>query len=212
MHLTLLDGIVIAIVVISAILAMVRGFVREVLSVGSWVAAAGAAYYFHEPVVPLVKPYIASDTVATIIAAAVVFFIALIIASYVTMKISDLVIDSRMGTFDRILGFGFGAVRGLVLLVVALLFFSWLVPQPPAWVSEARTKPMLDTVCARLMAALPKDIESTILNRFRHGEETEPTPVEPMPEDDSAASGDGTANSYSRTERRGLDQLIQNAN
>jgi membrane protein required for colicin V production len=213
MHLTLLDGIVIAIVVISAVLAMVRGFVREVLSVGSWVAAAGAAYFFHGPVVPLVRPYIASDTVATIIAAAVVFFVALIIASYVTMKISDVVIDSRMGTFDRILGFGFGAVRGLVLLVVALLFFSWLVPQPPAWVSEARTKPMLDTVGARLMAALPKDVESTILNRFRHGEEAEPTPVEPAPEDDSAASGDDASNnSYSRTERRGLDQLIQNAN
>ncbi len=192
---------------------MVRGFVREVLSVGSWVAAAGAAYLFHEPVVPLVKPYIASDTVATIIAAAVVFFIALIVASYATMKISDLVIDSRMGTFDRILGFGFGAARGLVLLVVALLFFSWLVPTPPAWVSEARTKPMLDNVGQRLMAALPKDIESTILNRFRRGEDAEPVPVEPVPGDDDAASnGGGSASSYNRTERRGLDQLIDNAN
>lgn len=209
MPLTLLDGIVIVIVITSAVLAMVRGFVREVLSVGSWLIAAVAAYLFHEPVVPLVKPYIASDTVAVIVAAAVIFFVALIVASYVTMKVSDLVVDSRLGTFDRLLGFGFGAVRGLVLLVVALLFFSWLVPSPPSWVAQARTKPMLDTVGQRLMAALPKDIESTILNRFRHGEDVEPAPVEPLPEDD-AANSDGSRTGYSRSERRGLEQLIQN--
>jgi len=208
MPLTLLDGIVIVIIVISAILAMVRGFVREVLSVASWVIAAVAAFLFYEPFVPAVKPYIASDTVAIIAAAAAIFFVALIVASYVTMKISDLVIDSRLGSFDRMLGFAFGAVRGLLLLVIAVLFFGWLVPSPPAWVSAARTKPMLDTVGQRLMAALPKDIESMILDRFRHGEDTEQAPSEVVPDDDSAAGG-ASGSGYSRSERRGLEQLIQ---
>jgi membrane protein required for colicin V production len=207
MPLTLLDGIVIVIIVISAVLAMVRGFVREVLSIASWVAAAVAAYLFYEPFVPVVQPYIASETISIIAAAAVIFFIALIVASYVTMKISDMVIDSRLGTIDRLLGFGFGAVRGLLLLVIAVTFFGWLVQPPPAWVASARTKPMLDTVGQRLMAALPKDIESTILNRFRHGEEGEQPPTEVLPEDEATGSTTG----YSRTERRGLDQLIQNS-
>ena len=86
MPLTVLDIVVIAVVLISAILAMVRGFVREVLSVASWVAAVAAAYFLYKPVVPLVQPYIESSTVATIIAAAAIFFIALIIASYITMR------------------------------------------------------------------------------------------------------------------------------
>ena len=67
MSVTILDVLVILVVLISAILAMVRGFVREVLSVGSWVAAVAAAYFFYEPFVPLISPYIESQTVATMV-------------------------------------------------------------------------------------------------------------------------------------------------
>src|SRR5579859_1692601 len=138
MPLTVLDVIVIVVVLISALLAMVRGFVREVLSVASWAAAAGAAYLGYKHLFPLVQPYFQSKTVAVIVSAAAIFFIALVIASYITMKISDFVIDSRVGAIDRGLGFVYGAVRGLLLLVIALLFFNWLVPAPPVWVTAAR--------------------------------------------------------------------------
>ena len=127
MPVTILDVIVVVVVLISAILAMVRGFVREVLSVASWVAAAAAAYFFYPHVLPLVQPYFDSNTVATIVAAAAIFFVALIVASYITMKISDFVIDSRVGAIDRVLGFVFGAVRGLLLMIVAVWFFDLLV-------------------------------------------------------------------------------------
>ena len=137
---TVLDLIVIVVVLISAILAMVRGFVREVLSIASWVAAAGAAYFLYKSVVPLVTPYIDSHTVQRIVAAAAIFFIALIIATYITIKISDFVIDSRVGAVDRALGFLFGAARGILLVVIALLFFNWLVQPSPAWVANARSK------------------------------------------------------------------------
>jgi len=56
-----------------------------------------------------------------VVAAAAIFFIALIVATYITMRVSDLVIDSRVGAFDRALGFLFGAARGILLLVIALL-------------------------------------------------------------------------------------------
>ena len=140
MPLTILDIVVIVVVLVSATLAMVRGFVREVLSVASWLAAVAAAYFLYKPIVPLVKPYIESGTVATIVAAAAIFFIALIVASYITTKISDFVIDSRVGAIDRGLGFLFGAARGLLLLVIALLFFNWLVTPPPAWVAKRATR------------------------------------------------------------------------
>lgn len=209
MPITILDGIVLIVVLISATLAMVRGFVREVLSVASWVAAAAAAYYFYRPLLPLITPYVESRTVSTIIAVAAIFFVALIIASYITMRIADFVIDSRVGAFDRILGFIFGAVRGVLLLVIALLFFNWLVPHPPNWVSQAATKPFLDGVGRSLMAALPEDAEATILRRLRGRDDSGTGSEPPSGAEEGAAPGDPD---YNPDARQGLDQLIENSN
>ena len=203
MLLTVLDVIVIAVVLMSAALAMIRGFVREVLSNASWLIAAVAADTLYQPFLPLVRPYFESATVALIVTAAAVFFIALLLASYITMKISDFVIDSRVGAVDRALGFLFGAARGGLLLVIALLFFNWLVPEPPRWVAEAQTRPFLEDMGEQLIAALPEDVEASIVQRFR-GQEG-PAPGAATPEDRSGPD-------YDNDERQGLDQLIQGTN
>ena len=210
MPVTVLDVVVLVVVLISAVLAMVRGFVREVLSVASWVAAAVAANFLNKPVMPLIAPYVESKTVQIIVAAAAIFFVALIVASYITMKISDFVIDSRVGAVDRAFGFVFGAARGVLLLVIALLFFNWLVPKPPAWVAEARSKPVLDDIGERIMAALPEDAEAVIMKRLRGDTPEEHTP--PAETGDGAAPpADGDGEAYDTSQRDGLDQLIENA-
>lgn len=234
MPVTVLDIVVIVVVLISAILAMVRGFVREVLSVASWAAAAAAAFFLHKPLIPLIQPYFESTTVATIVAAAGVFFIALIVASYITMKISDFVIDSRIGAVDRALGFVFGAVRGLLLLVVAFLFFTWLVSPPPAWVAQAKTAPLLKSLGDQLMAALPPDAEEAIMKRIRGkggpgsageapaaGGEASPSPDagddDAAPAEPPAAApvpaGKGAAAdpAYKNKQRKSIDQLIESS-
>ncbi len=205
MAFTVLDVIVIVVVLISAVLAMARGFVREVLSVASWVAAVAAAYYLYGSVLPLVKPYFESNTVATIVSAAAIFFVALIVMSFITMKIADFVIDSRVGAVDRALGFIFGAARGLLLLVIAVLFFDWLVQTPPAWVANAQTRPMLENLGERLMAALPDDIEAA-LNRRRGGGGTGGTDTSPTQDElPDADPSPGPA------ARQGLNRLIENS-
>jgi membrane protein required for colicin V production len=209
MPITILDGIVLIVVLISATLAMVRGFVREALSVASWVAAAAAAYYFYRPLLPLITPYVESRTASTIIAVAAIFFVALIVASYITMRIADFVIDSRVGAFDRVLGFIFGAVRGVLLLVVALLFFNWLVSDPPNWVSQAATKPFLDGIGGSLTAALPQDAETTILRWLRREEDSGTGGEPPSGVEEGAAPGDPD---YNPDARQNLDQLIENSN
>jgi membrane protein required for colicin V production len=211
MPLTILDIIVIVVVLISATLAMVRGFVREVLSVASWLVAVAAAYFLYKPVVPLVKPYIESGTVATIIAAAAIFFIALIVASYITTKISDFVIDSRVGALDRGLGFVFGAARGLLLLVIALLFFSWLVQTPPSWVANAKSKPILTDLGDRLMAALPDDVEAALLKRFRDNDAESPAGGEATPPGEDAPAAAPPNAAYGNGTRQNLDTLIENS-
>jgi membrane protein required for colicin V production len=211
--LTILDIVVIVVVLISATLAMVRGFVREVLSIASWLAAAAAAYFLYKPLVPLVRPYIESTPAASAIAAGAVFFIALIIASYVTTKISDFVIDSRVGAVDRALGFVFGAARGMLLMVIAVFFFGWLVDPPPTWVANAQSKPMLDDLGEKLKAALPEDIESQ-LQKFGSHDDDAPAPTDATPPADTGEEtiapvpGDPD---YGTTTRQNLDQLIQNS-
>jgi membrane protein required for colicin V production len=191
-----LDLGLIVVVLISAFLAMLRGFTREVLAIASWGAAALAAIYLHPLALPYVKPYIAKDVIALAVAAAAVFFVTLIAVSLITIKLSDAILDSRVGALDRSLGFLFGAVRGLLLCVIAFVFFNWLVPAQtqPGWVKTARMRPLLQVTGDRLMAVLPDDPEG-FLNKLKKpksagaSEETVPdTDQEPK----KAETGKGT--------------------
>ncbi|MCY6381418.1 CvpA family protein [Hoeflea prorocentri] len=169
MPITILDGILIGVTLFSAVLAMVRGFSREVLSVASWIAAAFAAYYFYPLLAPYALEYTDREAIANVASAGIIFLIALILVTVLTMRIADFVIDSRIGALDRTLGFLFGAARGILLVTVAMLFFNWLVlgPQQPAWVAQAKSKPLLDSLGEQLVAILPEDVDTTILDRLK---------------------------------------------
>jgi membrane protein required for colicin V production len=159
-----LDLAVLGIVLVSALLSMMRGFTREVLAIASWAAAAAAAYYFYPVVVPYLTPYIHKEVIAQAVAAAIVFFATLIIVSLFTVRLSDAILDSKIGPLDRSLGFVFGVARGFLLAVVAFAIFNWLVSekQQPEWVKNARTRPVLTETADRIVAMLPMDAAQTI--------------------------------------------------
>lgn len=210
MPITLLDGILLVIMLLSAVLAMIRGFVREVLSIASWVIAAVAAYFLYGEVLPFVQPHISNDTVALGVSVATVFLVTLIVVSYITMRISDFVLDSRIGALDRTLGFVFGALRGMLLVVVAMLFFNWFVPpqEQPQWIAGAKSKPMLDAVGNRLVAALPENPEGTLMERIRTLREGNGDPGAASGAPGLAAPAPGGENTgYTAGERQGLEQL-----
>lgn len=190
MPITLLDGILVGFTLVSAMLAMVRGFSREILSIASWAAAAAAAFFFYKPVLPYVQPYIDNEKIAMAAAAGVVFIIALIVVSVITMKIADWIIDSRVGALDRTLGFLYGAARGILVVAVALLFFNWLAgDKAPAWVEGAKSRPLLESIGAKLESLLPEDPES-LLPKLNQGDdagaETQPAPDAPATDGDAA--------------------------
>ncbi len=156
---SLLDLMVIGIVLISGLLASVRGFAREVLAIGSWVAAAIAAYALHPRVLVYLEPHIANHQVAIAAAIAIVFLGVLVIATMITVKISDLILDSSIGTLDRTLGFLFGAARGFLIAAIAFLFFDKLVgeKQYPDWIRDAKLRPILKDSGDQIIALLPSD-------------------------------------------------------
>ena len=159
-----LDLAVLGIVLVSALLSMMRGFTREVLAIASWAAAAAAAYYFYPMVMPYLTHYITKEVIAQAAAAAIVFFVTLIVVSLFTVRLSDAILDSKIGALDRSLGFVFGVARGFLLAVVAFAIFNWLVSekQQPEWVKNARTRPVLTETADRIVAMLPTDAAQTI--------------------------------------------------
>jgi membrane protein required for colicin V production len=203
MPITILDLVLLAVMLISGLLAMVRGFMREILSIAAWGTAALVTLYSYQKLLPTAKTYIASDTLASVAVIAGVFIATLIVVSIITVRISDMILDSRIGALDRTLGFLFGLARGLLIVVVAFLFFAWLVPvkQRPDWVSNAKSLTMLQSTGDWLMSLLPDDPENTILKRFKKTKpEDEQTDAEPA----NPGSNDG----YSKPARDSLKQLI----
>ena len=185
-----LDLGVLGVVLISALLSTMRGFTREVLAIGSWAAAAAAAYYFYPYVLPYLEPYIHKQAVAQAVAAAVVFFATLIIVSLFTVRVSDAILDSKIGALDRSLGFVFGALRGFLLAVVAFSIFNWLVgdKQQPDWVRTAKTRPALVGTANWVISLLPEDAAATLESWIKT--KGVPPPNEEPP-DESASPGSG---------------------
>src|SRR5215203_4920938 len=163
MPISILDLAVIGVVLISALLAAVRGFTREVLAIFAWVAAAAGAYFLHPLLLPYVKQHIANPTVALAAALGGIFLVTLIVVSIITVKISDLILDSRIGALDRTLGFVFGAGRGLLLCVIGWVFLSWLAQgKMPEWAANAKTRPMLESTGNSLITMLPDNPEGLL--------------------------------------------------
>jgi membrane protein required for colicin V production len=126
--LTYLDLALIAVAFISGLLAMYRGFARELLSILSWIAAAGVGYWIYATKKDMTADLAAQTSlppqVATIGVAFVVALIVLIIVHLITARISDAILDSQVGMIDRILGFIFGVLRGFLLFVIPYMAYE----------------------------------------------------------------------------------------
>ena len=128
---TIIDGVVAIVIILSAILAYSRGFVREAMSIAGWIGAAILAFIFAPQVEPLVKeiPVVGdfigdSCELAIIGAFAGVFALALVVVSIFTPLFSSIVQRSALGGIDQGLGFLFGVLRGILLVAVAFFVYE----------------------------------------------------------------------------------------
>src|SRR5690606_12718687 len=144
------DIIVLLIVGVAAIGGFMRGFVQEVLSLCAWLMAVVAIYYLHTDLSAKLYEYLDTPSAATVLA-----FALLLLVPYVAMKLIARVAgrasrNSVLGPFDRVLGFGFGAVKGVIIVVMAfsLLVLGydtvWGIGGRPDWMTTARTYPFVN--------------------------------------------------------------------
>jgi membrane protein required for colicin V production len=178
--LSYLDAALVAIVALSGLVAMYRGLTREVLSILSWAAAAGALFYFikyHKPLAEELAKRFADPPqgfhvyIAQTAVGAVIFLVVLVVVHLVTSRISDSVLDSRVGVIDRLFGLLFGVARGFVLVLIPYMFGVSFVCKDgvpiaimqgckrgelPVWVEEARSLPIIASSSSTLFSILTR--------------------------------------------------------
>ena len=171
---TIIDGVVAVIIIISAILAYSRGFVREAMAILGWVAAAILAFIFAPSAEPLVKEipvvgdYLKESCELAIIAAfAAVFAVSLVVVSVFTPLFSTVVQRSALGGLDQGLGFFFGVLRGLLLVAVAFVVYDRVVvSEAIAMVDDSRTAKIFDRVRQSIDEQIPEDAPGWIVERY----------------------------------------------
>lgn len=194
---TLIDGIVAAIIILSAILAYSRGFVRESLAILGWIGAAVLAFIFAPAVRPLIAqiPYLNSliadnCELGTIAGFAVVFALALVLFSILTPLFSSVVQRSALGGVDQGMGFLFGVARGILLVVIAFIVYDRIMTtERVAMVDQSRSAQVFQQMSGRLNQQIPQDAPGWLAARFEQlVRDCGPTATAPAPAGTSTAS------------------------
>lgn len=171
---TIVDGIVAIVILVSAILAYSRGFVREGMAIAGWIAAAVLAYLFAPKFVPLIKEipvlrdFIADSCELSVIASfAGVLALALVVVSLFTPLFSSLIQRSALSGVDQALGFVFGVLRAILLVAVALIVYDNVVTSDTiAMVDDSRTAKIFARSKDNLNESIPEDAPGWIVQRY----------------------------------------------
>jgi len=199
------DLLVVAVILVSAILAAYRGFVQETLSILAWVAAALSALYFGPPVARMLVGAV-SPWAALILGYASAFLVVVIPLSFVSYRFAENVRRSPVHTLDRSLGFVFGVVRGLVIIGLAYVVFSRIVPvsSQPGWITKARLRPLINETVVVLATLVP---DQTV-GKY-HFDAVRPEPHQDAKRAETAQPTKRPEKTYGAKDRRALDRLIE---
>lgn len=157
---TLFDAIVLVFVGFAAIGGFMRGLVQEVLSLAAWVLAAFAVYYLHTPLTSILRDLYDAEPATPLLA-----FVLLLLIPYAAMRLiasnaGKASRNSILGPIDRVLGFGFGALKGALIVVFAFSILAlgfdtaWGFKGRPDWMTQARTYPATDAFSRLLVKSI----------------------------------------------------------
>lgn len=215
-----LDLAVGIVLLISALLAFMRGFVHEVLSIAAWVGAVLAAIHGLPFARPIARGIIPIEWAADAAAAVLIFLAVLLALSIVTNAVARTIQKSALNNLDRSLGFVFGLARALAILGVGLIITDWLTTASrPAWMTRAKTLPVIELAADGLKAVLPPsfmaagDAAKDGAAKINKAVEAKQTldrlnlPALNVPEGEK--STDKPETGYQDKERRDMERLLQ---
>ena len=144
------DIAVLLLVGLGALTGFMRGFVQEILALAAWVISLFAIHYLHTPVAELLGPFIGTSSGSAVLAFAVLLLLPYAIVKMLANSFGEASRNSVLGPIDRLLGFGFGAMKGMVIVVVAfavlMLGFdvAWGIGGRPQWITQSRSYPFVN--------------------------------------------------------------------
>lgn len=171
---TIIDAIVAIVIILSAILAYSRGFVREGLAIAGWIAAAVIAYMFANEARPLIQQIPGLDKIignscelATIGGFAAVFAIALVVFSILMPLFASIVQRSVLGGIDRGIGLLFGVLRGMILVAVAFVVYGRVMANDPVpMIDNSRSARVFAPMSGQMDESMPTDAPGWIVARY----------------------------------------------
>ena len=215
----ILDLAIIAVIVVSGIFALVRGFVHELLAIGAWIGAAVVTVFALPHLLPYARQLIAVQIIADIVAGVAIFLFVLIAFSIITHWLARRVRESSLGALDRSLGLLFGLARGAVIVCIAWIALIMVMPRQdhPPWIAEARSLPLVERGADMLLALLPPDLKPTLAEPQK-SEGEEPNAnfdhlVQPgvAPEDSGKEAVPPEGSGYKDNDRKDLQRLFNAA-
>lgn len=160
------DIAVLILVALGAITGFMRGFVQEILALAAWVLSIFAIHNLHSPLNTALLPYVQTESGAAVLAFALLLLIPFAIVKLIAKRMGELSRNSVLGPIDRVLGFGFGGVKGILIAVIAfsllLLGYDtiWGATGRPNWITQARTYPFMNASSEALVEMIAERREA----------------------------------------------------
>jgi len=155
-----LDIIIAIIVVTAAVGGFMRGLVQEVLSLASWILAALALHYIHPGLTEGLRNFYTAEPAVSLLAFALLLLIPYAAMKLIIGNVSEASDGAVLGPIDRVLGFGFGAIKGALIAVFAFAVLvtgfdeKWGYAGRPQWITGSRTYPAADAFSRQLLPSI----------------------------------------------------------
>ncbi len=161
--LTYVDYILIAVLALSSVVSVLRGFVREIMAIVTWVVALWVAWHFYNALAVLLTDYMAKESLRAPVAFLSLFVVTMILGGLVNFLIGQLVDKTGLSGTDRILGLGFGLLRGVLVIGILLMVAHFTPLNTLESYRESRLVPAFLPVEKWLQGFIPADMQSNFV-------------------------------------------------
>lgn len=151
------DIAVLILVGLGAITGFMRGFVQEAFALAAWVLALFAIHTLHTPLSLALFPYVKTESGASVLAFALLLLVPYAIVKLLSDRLGSASRNSVLGPVDRVIGFGFGAIKGIVITVLAFSVLVlgydtvWGAGGRPQWITQSRSYPFVNAASEQLV-------------------------------------------------------------
>jgi len=156
------DYVILALVGVSALIGVVRGFIRETLSLVSWIAAFWLAFLYAEPAAATLASYTDKPALRVIAAFAAIFVAVLLLLTIISYFLHKILVGKGVQGTDRILGGLFGTVRGLVVVAALLILLKVIPIVDQKWLTQAFLVRQFTPLTTMLIDVLPEDMRQMV--------------------------------------------------